>query len=156
MLPNGDGESLIVNTLDDEKVASELKGNTLRAYWALLNSDNGVIGVRKLQRELGFSSPALAAYHLNKLEELGLVVKERGDYRLVREVKVGILKQFIKLGTFMLPRYLLYATMFTTLLVFFVSQWREFSFYSVFALIFGVLGTVILWYETIRVWRQKP
>jgi DNA-binding transcriptional ArsR family regulator len=146
----------MVSSFDDEKIASELKGNTLRAYWALLNSENEVIGVRELQRQLGFSSPALAAYHLNKLEDLGLVVKERGDYRLVREVKVGILKQFIKLGTFMLPRYALYATMFTTLLVFFVSQLKEFSFYSVFALIFGVLGTVILWYETVRIWRQKP
>jgi hypothetical protein len=142
--------------LDYEKVASELKGNTLRAYWALLNSEGGVIGVRELQRRLGFSSPALASYHLGKLEDFGLVVKERGDYRLVREVKVGILKQFIKLGTFMLPRYVLYATMFTTLLVFFISQLREISFYSVFALIFGVLGAVILWYETVRVWRQKP
>jgi len=141
---------------DDEKVASELRGNTLRAYWALLNSENGLIGVRELQRRLGFSSPALAAYHLNKLEELGLVVKERGNYRLVREVKVGVLKQFVKFGTVMLPRYVLYATMFTTLLVFFISQLREFSFYSVFALIFGILGTVILWYETIKVWRQKP
>lgn len=146
----------MVSSFDDEKIASELKGNTLRTYWALLNSENEVIGVRELQRQLGFSSPALASYHLNKLEDLGLVVKERGDYRLVREVKVGILKQFIKLGTFMLPRYALYATMFTTLLVFFVSQLKEFSFYSVFALIFGVLGTVILWYETIRIWRQKP
>jgi len=142
--------------INEEKIAIELKGNTLRVYWALLNSENGVIGVREIQRELGFSSPALAAYHLSRLEDLGLVVKERGDYRLVREVKVGILKQFIKLGAFMLPRYVLYATMFTTLLVFFISQLKEFSFYSVFALIFGVSGMVILWYETIRVWRQKP
>ncbi|MEM3041869.1 MAG: hypothetical protein QXG97_07605 [Nitrososphaerota archaeon] len=146
----------MVKSLNDEKIASELKGNTLRAYWALLNSENGVIGVRELQRTLGFSSPALASYHLNKLQDLGLVIEERGDYRLVREVKVGILKQFIKLGVFMLPRYVLYATMFTTLLVFFLSQLREINFYSVFALIFGVLATAILWYETIKVWRQKP
>jgi len=146
----------MVSSLDEEKVASKLKGNTLRVYWALLNSGNEVIGIRELQRHLGFSSPALASYHLNKLEHLGLVVKERGDYRLVREVKVGILKQFIKLGTFRLPRYVLYAIMFTSLLVFFLSQLNEFSFYSLFALVFGILGTIILWYETIRVWRQKP
>jgi len=146
----------MVKSLNDEKIASELKGNTLRAYWALLNSENGVIGVRELQRTLGFSSPALAAYHLNKLQDLGLVIEERGDYRLVREVKVGILKQFIKLGAFMLPRYVLYATMFTTLLVFFLSQLKEINFYSIFALIFGVLSTAILWYETVKVWRQKP
>jgi len=69
---------------------------------------------------------------------------------------VGILKQFIKLGTFMFPRYVLYATMFTTLLLYLLVNLREFTFYSVFALILGLLGSVIFWYETVRVWRQKP
>jgi len=145
-----------VNSLDDEKIVSELKGNTLRVYWSLLNSRDGVMGVRQLQRQLGFSSPTLAAYHLNKLENLELVVKERGDYRLVKEVKVGVLKQFIKLGTFLLPRYIFYATFFTMLLIFLLTQLREISFCSVFALMLGILSTVILWYETIRVWIQKP
>ena len=141
---------------DEEKIASDLRGNTLRAYWALLNSEDGFVGVRELQRKLGFSSPALASYHLNKLVEIKLVVKERGDYRLVREVRVGILKQFIKLGTFMFPRYVLYATMFTTLLLYLLVNFREFTFYSAFALVLGLLGTVIFWYEAVRVWRQKP
>jgi len=144
------------SSFDDEKIASELKGNTLRAYWALMNAKDGVLGVRELQRRLGFSSPALASYHLNKLADMKLVVKERGDYRLVREVKVGVLKQFIKLGTFLLPRYVLYATMFTTLLIYLLVNLREFTFYSAFALVLGLLGTVIFWYEAFRVWRQKP
>lgn len=141
---------------DEEKIASDLRGNTLRAYWALMNAKDGVLGVRELQRRLGFSSPALASYHLNKLVEMKLVVTERGDYRLVREVRVGVLKQFIKLGTFMFPRYVLYATMFTTLLLYLLVNLKEFTFYSVFALILGLLGSVIFWYETVRVWRQKP
>jgi len=141
---------------DEEKITSELKGNTLRVYWALLNSKDGIIGVRELQRQLGFSSPTLAAYHLNKLVDLELVAKKRGDYNLTREVKVGVLKQFIKLGTFLLPRYIFYATFFSTLLIFFLTQLKEISFYSVFALISEILITVILWYETIRVWMQKP
>ena len=140
---------------ENDEIISNLKGNTLRVYKALLNSNNGVLGVRELQRKLKFSSPALASYHLNKLEDLELVIKERGDYRLIKEVKVGILKQFVKLGKYNLPRYFLYATMFTTLLIFFFSQMKEVSFYSVFALIFGILATTILWYETISVWRQK-
>lgn len=142
--------------VNEEKIASELRGNTLRTYWALLNSKGGVTGVRELQRLVGFSSPALAAYHLNKLEDLGLVENVRGDYQLIREVRVGVLKQFIRLGTFMLPRYIFYATMFTTLLIFYVTQFKSISFHSLFALIFGVLSAAILWYETLRVWRQKP
>ena len=147
-----------MSLFDEKKITSELKGNTLRAYWALLNSKDGVIGVRELQRKLGFSSPTLAAYHLNKLVELELVVKDRGNYRLERKVKVGVLKQFIKLGTFLFPRYVLYATMFTMLLIFFLTQLGQkgLSFYSNFALILAILSTVIAWYETIRVWMQKP
>jgi hypothetical protein len=145
-----------MNLFDEERVSAELKGNTLRAYWALLNSKDGVVGVRELQRKLGFSSPALAAYHLNKLTDMKLVLNERGDYKLIREVRVGVLKQFIKLGTFLLPRYVLYSTMFTTLLLFFLTQFKEASFYSIFALILGVLSTVISWYETVRVWRPRP
>jgi hypothetical protein len=142
--------------MNDDKIESELKGNTLRVYWILLNSQTGTIGVRGVQRALRFSSPALASYHLTKLEELGLAEKTNGEYRLIRDVRVGVLKQFTKLGTFMLPRYTLYAAMLTTLLVFYLTQFRDLNFYSAFALIFGVLSTGILWYETLRVWRQKP
>jgi len=142
--------------VEEDKVEGELKGNTLRVYWILLKSKEGIIGVREAQRALGFSSPALASYHLRKLEELGLVKEERGEYRLTRDVRVGVLKQFTKIGGFMLPRYVLYATMFTTLLVFYLSQFNEINFYSLFGLIFGILGTGILWYETLRAWLQKP
>ncbi len=142
--------------VDEEKIASELKGNMLRVYWHLLRSPNGVVGVRETQKSLGFSSPALSAYHLDKLVELGLVQKVRGEYYLVRVVNVGVLKQFVKFGSFVLPRYTLYATMFTTLLVFYLTQLRDINFYSVFALVLGILATGILWYETVRVWRQKP
>ncbi len=141
---------------DEDNVASNLKGNTLRVYWHLLRSSNGVVKVRETQRELGFSSPALAVYHLDKLAELGLVKKIRGEYHLAKVVNVGVLKQFMRIGTFVLPRYALYATLFTTLLLFYVSQLRHVNFYSVFALIFGILGTGILWYETVRAWREKP
>jgi len=81
-----------MSSFDEEKVSSELKGNTLRAYWALLDSKDGIIGVRELQRKLGFSSPALASYHLNRLADLNLVERVRGEYRLIREVRVGVLK----------------------------------------------------------------
>jgi DNA-binding transcriptional ArsR family regulator len=142
--------------MENDKIESELKGNTLRVYWMLLKSQTGMAGVREVQRSLGFSSPALASYHLTKLEELGLVEKTNGEYHLKKEVRVGALKQFTKLGSFMLPRYSFYAALLTTLLVFYLTQIREVNFYSLFGLLFGLLSTVILWYETLRVWRQKP
>jgi len=144
----------LVDAVDEEKIESELKGKTFQVYWFLLKCGGGV-GVREVQRALRFSSPRLAAYHLEKLEELGLVKKEHGEYFLVREVKVGVLKQFVRFGAFLLPRYLFYATMFTTFLIYIVVRFEEVSTYSVFALVLSVLGTVIFWYETLRAWRQK-
>jgi len=142
--------------MDDERVASELKGNTLRVYWCLLKSSKGFVGAREVQKKLGFSSPALAVYHLDKLSELGLVEKVSGEYHLTRMVGVGVLKHFMKFKGFMIPRNILYATMLTTLFAFYLTQFREVNFYSIFAFIFGLLGSSILWFETIRVWRSKP
>lgn len=142
--------------MNDEKLESELTGNTLRVYWVLLRSQTGTIGVREVQRALKFSSPALASYHLTKLEELGLVEKANGEYRLKREVRVGVLRQFAKVGSLMLPRLMLYAALFTTLFLFYLTQFRLISFYSVFGLVFGLLATGIFWYEAVKVWRQRP
>jgi hypothetical protein len=142
--------------MSEEKIESVLKGNTLRVYWFLLRSSNGVVGARETQRALKFSSPALAVYHLEKLTELGLAEKTNGEYRLVKAVNVGVLKQFVRFGAFMLPRHFLYATMFTTLLIFYLTQFKSVEFYSVFALVLGLLATGIMWYETFKAWRQKP
>jgi hypothetical protein len=142
--------------MSEEKIESVLKGNTLRVYWFLLRSPNDMVGARETQRALKFSSPALAVYHLDKLTELGLVEKTNGEYRLVKAVNVGVLKQFVRFGALMLPRHFLYATMFTTLLIFFLTQVKRADFYSMFALVLGLLATGIMWYETVRAWRQKP
>lgn len=142
--------------MKQDNITSKLKGNTLRVYWYLLQVSHTTVGPREIQRRLGFSSPALAMYHLEKLMEMGLIQRVRGEYQLTKVVNVGILKQFVKLGTIMLPRYSLYATMFTTLLVFYLTQFKDINFYSVFALIFGILATGILWYETLKALPQKP
>jgi hypothetical protein len=141
----------------DEKVESLLKGNTLRVYWYLLKTPTGSVGARETQRALKFSSPALAVYHLDKLEELGLTEKNSsGEYRLVRAVNVGVLKQFVRFGALMLPRHFFYATLFTTLLVFFIVQFKRIDFNGTFALVITLLATAVTWYETLRIWRQKP
>lgn len=139
----------------EERIAAELKGNTLRVYWHVLKSARSGVGTRELQRALGFSSPTLAAYHLDKLVDLGLVDKKHGQYYLVKTVKVGVLKQFLRFGTVLLPRYFLYATFFTTLLVFCVIRFDHVTFWSVLSLIFGAAGTAIFWHETVRVWLES-
>ena len=65
---------------------AELRGRTLRVYFELL-STKGPVGPRELQRKLGLSSPSLAAYHLDKLVDLKLVRRERGEYTVEEVVQ---------------------------------------------------------------------
>jgi len=137
---------------------SELKGKTLLVYWYLLQQASHSVGVREVQRALGFSSPSIAVHHLQKLQDLGLVEKKgTGEYVLEEEVKVGILKFFTRLGRFLVPRYLFYSVLFTTMLFVYVilclvGQIVP-SFYTVS---FGGIGMLVFWVETFRLWRARP
>jgi len=137
---------------------SELKGKTLLVYWYLLQQPTHTVGVREVQRSLNFSSPSIAVHHLQKLENLGLIKKKgTGEYVLEEEVKVGILRFFTRMGSFLVPRYLFYSVLFTTMLatyliVSFIAQVLP-SFYT---LAFGVIALIIFWIETIRLWRARP
>jgi len=141
---------------DSEKVASELKGNTLRVYWYVMNANKQTVGVREVQRALDFSRPTLALYHLDKLKDLGLVSKDSGEYRLIKEVKVDVLKQFLRVGRVFVPRFALYAALFTALFVYYVLIIPDLSLFTLFGLIFGGLGSAIFWFETWKAWRQQP
>ncbi|RJS90394.1 hypothetical protein CW700_00780 [Candidatus Bathyarchaeota archaeon] len=143
--------------LSDAEIEALLKGKTLLVYLYLLRRANEEgVGVREVQRMLGFSSPSVASYHLQKLVNLGLVRKERGQYLLAREVRVGILRHFVMIGRFMLPRYLFYAVLLTTMLITYLIQFPQtLSRYNVATLLLGTVPTIILWYETIRIWREK-
>ncbi len=54
----------------------KISPSSLRVYALLLK--NGPMGVREIQRKIGFKSPSTVKYHLNKLVDAGLVV-QRGD-----------------------------------------------------------------------------
>ncbi len=142
---------------EEEIIESELKGKTLLVYMYIIRVNQPSVGVREIQRALGFSSPSVSAYHLNKLKDLGLVERIRGDYSLIREIKIGVLKQFVTLGGIMLPRYLFYAVLLTTMLVTYVLQFpMEPTRQNITTLIMGAVPAIILWYETARIWRDRP
>jgi predicted DNA-binding transcriptional regulator len=144
--------------LDLAILESALKGKTLLVYWYLLQQPTHSVGVREVQRALGFSSPSIAVHHLEKLQDLGLIQKKgTGEYILQGEVKVGILRFFTRMGHFLVPRYLFYSILFTTMLTVYVAlhiigQVTP----SPYTLIFGIIATIIFWVETFRLWRAKP
>ena len=143
---------------DSTVIESELNGKTLLVYVFMLKSKGSAVGVRAIQRKLGFSSPSVALYHLEKLADLRLIEKNAvGEYNITREVKVGVLKFFTRLGSVLLPRYLFYSVWFTTMLtvylVFYVHSW---SLSEIMAVLFGSFASTIFWFETTKIWKERP
>jgi hypothetical protein len=142
---------------DDAILESELKGKTLLVYMYMLKKPGNPVGVREVQRKLNFSSPSVSSYHLNKLLDLGLVENIYGDYQVVREIKVGVLRHFVTFAGVMLPRFLFYAVLVTTMLITYliqnpISPTRQ----TITTIMMGLVPSIILWYETTKIWRERP
>lgn len=139
------------------EIESDLRGNTLRVYWYMLQKGEEV-GVREVQRQLNMSSPSVASHHLSKLVDMDLVEKNAGSYELCRIIKVGVLKEFISYRGVLLPRYAFVAFFFTAY-TFAYSLIALFSPISVFdryiAIGVGLLGAAFGWFETYRLWKLK-
>jgi len=137
-----------------EQVDYALRGKTLTVYLYLLKHGKAV-GVREIQKALGFSSPSVAFHHLDKLVELGVVEKDEYErYVLAKKVDTGILHSFVSIAGLTLPRLGFYAAFFTTIAVAYLLLNR--SSLDLYAVIGTLGGSAIFWYETWRVWRRKP
>jgi predicted DNA-binding transcriptional regulator len=138
-------------------VDAELKGNTLRVYIYALKKRH--VGVREVQRALMMSNPSLAQYHLNKLRELGLVTEVNGEYEVMGEVKVDVMRDFLRLGTLIVPRFIFYAVFFTVFAAYLAfvgsSYFAQVPVLAWFAVVLAAAAAVF-WYEAVRAWRSSP
>ena len=138
-------------------VDAELKGNTLRVYVYALK--NRKVGVRQVQRALLMSNPSLAQYHLNKLKDLGLVSETNGEYEVVGEVKVDVMRDFLRVKTLIVPRFIFYAVVFTVFVVYLAyAGYPYFGSVPVvewFSVVLAVAAAAF-WYEAVRAWRSAP
>lgn len=145
------------SSVENQKVTNELRGNTLRIYLYALRQ--GSVGVREVQRSLGLSNASLAQYHINKLAEMGLLKEEGGEYRVVGEVKVDVLKDFTRLGRILVPRFVFYGMLFTVFTVYLsivtIGSYASDPIIGWFAVLLGV-ASAIFWYEALRAWRAVP
>lgn len=140
-----------------ENDRSYIAGNTLRTYWYIL-MNNHDCGVREVQRALNFSSSSTAYYHLEKLVDKGLLLKDaRGNYRLNSKAKVGLIDPYIIVHGFVFPKQLAYAAAITSMCFFYVAFfWSFLSLAVMFALLPGIVACVISWYEALRLWSSLP
>jgi predicted DNA-binding transcriptional regulator len=142
---------------DRDLVDKLLKGRTMSVYALLLQ--RGEMGVRDVQRALGFSSPSLALHHLTKLSELDLVAKDiDGVYSVKRTVRVGSLSLFIKFGTRLLPRFLFLGTLFSAMLVVYLLTFASWPLTGgdVMFISMSLIAILLSFYETRRIWLLKP
>ena len=144
--------------VDDRELEYALRGKAWKVYWLLLKNGRPM-SARQVQRALHFSSPSIAQHHLERLRELNLVQKRDigGEYSLVSKVKIGVLRHFVKLGSLLLPRYFFYAIFSTTFYILYLTVlMQNLTRENFFITIFGLIVSIIFWYETSRVWRLKP
>ena len=135
--------------MTDKNSKDTLRGTTLDVYQLLLKS-NKPYRIREIQRELNLSSPSQAQYHLNKLEEAGLLKREMGNY-VINKV---LLENCVKISRFLIPRYLFYSVF--ALAVLFIELIflrstvlnREYLLFTVTTSVF----VAIFLYETVKVW----
>ncbi len=146
-------------TAEDETAFEyALRGKDWNVYWLLLKNGHSM-SVREVQKRLHFSSPSVAQHHLEQLRQLGLVKKEEvgGTYSLTSEVKIGVLRHFVKLGRLLFPRYFFYALFSTTLYLTYVLFFLQgLSRESLFILVFGAVVSAIFWLEAFRIWSLRP
>jgi hypothetical protein len=146
------------NSEEETQLDYALRGKAWKVYWFLLKSGQPQ-SVRDVQQALRFTSPSIASHHLEKIRELDLVQKQEigGHYFLNSEVKIGILRQYVKLGKILFPRYFFYAAFSTTsylayLILFLQSLSREY----LLTMFFGAFVCAIFWYEAFRIWSMRP
>ncbi len=147
-----------MNGSSETELEYALRGKAWKVYWYLLKRGNPA-GIREVQRALHFSSPSIAFHHLEQLRELGLVEKQEvgGQYILMGEVKIGVLRHYVKLGKLLFPRYFFYA-LFSTLFfsLYLAIMVNSFTRDNLFIISFGVIICSIFWYEAYRVWGMRP
>ncbi len=142
---------------DEEELAKSLKGRTLRVYWYMLRHPEPMTA-REIQRGAALSSPSLSMHHLEHLRQLGLVDKDiHGQYTVRRDIRVGVLKMFVGRGRLMVPRFLFYATFYTSVTAALATMLLAYiEWYSGILLGLLISACAVLWYESFRIWREQP
>jgi DNA-binding Lrp family transcriptional regulator len=129
-----------------------MRGLTLKVYKFILKN-NRPVGIREVQRALGLSSPTLALYHINKLEEAGFIKKELNGYVADRI----ILENLVRLRRVLIPRNFFYTVFFMTSLIFLVVFLRPSMLTReyIFSLAVVSVAAATSIYETIKALSEK-
>lgn len=98
----------------DLETEEELNATTFQTYVYLVKVGKPV-GPRDLMRGANLSSPSVAYRNLQKLMDLGLVVKDEYGNYVVKE-KIGM-KGYVWIGKTLMPRFAIFGFIFTGILI---------------------------------------
>ncbi|MFX1411427.1 MAG: winged helix-turn-helix domain-containing protein [Promethearchaeota archaeon] len=141
---------------------SLLQGKTLQVYWYFFTHNHA--GIREIQKALNISSSGTVSYQINKLLKAGIISKvgDEGKYSLNEEVKMGILKFFIRIGNRVIPRISLYLIIYILgFIIYFLLALIYIDGFltdpvSLLLLLFLILGSVIFILESLKIRKLKP
>ena len=134
--------------------APVIRGNTTRVYLFLLK--NGPCELREVQRALKLSTPSLAFYHLSRLVQSGVVSRtEDGRYIVVTDISADLLDGYVKFGRQIIPQFFFLTVIFTAILAYYVYLvWRlPLDTDDIVTIVYS-LSIIVLWYQTIKIWRR--
>jgi len=149
---------MLAKSAEERELISKLTGTTILVYWYFLKKGKKPVGTREVMRALSFSSPSSATHHLEKLRHLGLIEKDQmGSYQLIRRVPIAWLEAYTFMFGRVIPKHFIYALI-TSLgvLLYLFFFLRSLTLTTIAALFPAVIGCIILWYETILLWRRRP
>ncbi len=127
----------------------DLQGTTLKVYLHILRSGRERIGVRELMREMNMKTPSHAYYHLDKLVSMGLLEKKYGDYYIVKNVKIDYLKEFVFIGSSLIPKFIFYSVFFIVIFIYSILFPRPHELYWYITIISSITGSLVAIYESI-------
>ena len=131
----------------------EQTGSELLVYWVVM--EKGPVGLRDVQKLVGFGSPSTAVYHLDRLKTRGLVDKNvEGKYYAVTSRKLGVLRFYVLVGGRLVPKSLIYGIVLSIVGVV-ALHLASCRFEIVLALIPAFLAAGVFWYETFDLFRYK-
>ena len=134
--------------------AKRIYGKTLDVYLCILTAEDS-IGVRDIWRALDFSSPSLAQYHVNKLQDLKLIETDiEGRYRINDQESIEALRSFLLLRGMLIPRLTIYSALILGLLVSYVIYWPwRGDFRDLLTLFIGLFSSGAFLFEAIKQYR---
>lgn len=131
----------------------DIKGNTLRVYLYIVQ--HGPCELKDVQGGLQFSTASLASYHLKRLMDAGYATQDTyGRYLATKDATNQLLEGYVKVGAAVVPQFLFVSVLFSVLVGYFSFMALQSAPYLPFLVGSALALIIVVWYETIRVWRR--